>query len=325
MPAVSGTVTRAVGKLYDFALELIDPDPATQPRAALNRETVEQYAEHMRDGAEFPPVVIFDERGRYWLADGWHRVEAARSIGWTHIRAEVREGSREDAILFGLSANAKHGLPRSNEDKRRAVRVALELRKLAGKPDREIAAVCAVSAPFVATIRRKLSVNGLQIPTAREVTRGGATYTMNVSTIGKGSGPEPAPVEDDDPEPRMAEALAEPDGNQEGQEETAAEVPAADRPEPGKKPKDQTEAKAEEEDPDLAAVVAAVTTACRIAARYKTKEKLGKIARRADPSELKELIQKAERLAKWSGWWVDRLYLARRIAPTSGPAQRGRG
>src|SRR3954453_20993616 len=142
----------------------------------------------MRNGAVFPPVVLFDERGLYWLADGWHRVHAARSKGEEYIRAEIREGSREDAILYGLSANAN--LPRSNEDKRRAVRVALELRKLAGKSDREIAAVCAVSHPFVAKVREELSGNRFQMPEKREVTRGGATYAMDVSAIGKREEPE---------------------------------------------------------------------------------------------------------------------------------------
>src|SRR4051794_15000683 len=179
--ALVPTPGKAAGKLYDFDITLIQLDPATQPRAELNQETVEQYAEHMRDGAELPPVILFDDGHRYWLADGHHRVHGGRSLGRTHIRAEVRQGSREDAILFGLSANAT--LPRTNEDKRRAVRVALELPRLAGKPDREIAAACAVSHPFVAKVRQELSGNGFQMRGAGEVPRGGTVYEMQTGSI----------------------------------------------------------------------------------------------------------------------------------------------
>ena len=50
-----------------------------QPRVEINLETVNEYAEEMRQGADFPPVVAFrdDHRGFYWLADGFHRLEAA--------------------------------------------------------------------------------------------------------------------------------------------------------------------------------------------------------------------------------------------------------
>src|SRR3954452_24444558 len=163
--ALVPTPGKAAGKLYDFDITLIQLDPATQPRAELNQETVEQYAEHMRDGAELPPVILFDDGHRYWLPDGPHPGPGGRSLGRTHIRAEVRQGSREDAILFGLSANAT--LPRTNEDKRRAVTVALRLPKLAGKSDREIAAACAVSHTFVAGVRRELTGNGYQMPERR--------------------------------------------------------------------------------------------------------------------------------------------------------------
>src|SRR4051794_38835989 len=167
----------------------------------------------MRDGAEFPPVTLYDDGQRYWLANGHHRVHAARAIGREHIRAEIREGSREDAVLFGLGANAT--LPRTNADKRRSVTVALDLPKLAGKSDREIAAACAVSHTFVAAVRRELSGNGCQMPETREVTRGGTTYSMDVSTIGR----------KDEPEPDEKAAGSEPTG-------TGRVEPATNRPEP---------------------------------------------------------------------------------------------
>ena len=51
-------------------------DGGTQPRSKLHRETTELYTERMREGDEFPPVTVFFDGHEYWLADGFHRVEA---------------------------------------------------------------------------------------------------------------------------------------------------------------------------------------------------------------------------------------------------------
>ena len=63
----------------------------------------------MLDGAVFPPVIVFHDGADYWLADGFHRVEAARKIDRKEIEAEIRDGTARDAILHGIGANATHG------------------------------------------------------------------------------------------------------------------------------------------------------------------------------------------------------------------------
>jgi hypothetical protein len=63
-------------------------------------------------GAMFPPVVVFFDGAEYWLADGFHRILAAKQLGLAEIAADVREGGR---------ANVSHGLKRFNRDKRNAV------------------------------------------------------------------------------------------------------------------------------------------------------------------------------------------------------------
>ena len=89
---------------------------------------VQQIAE---GGLRFPPVVLFAEgEGEgdgptYWLADGFHRVLAARRAGLTEFPAEVQPGTARDALLFGISANSAHGLPRTSADKRKAVALLL--------------------------------------------------------------------------------------------------------------------------------------------------------------------------------------------------------
>ncbi len=80
-------------------ITLIRRDGGTQPRVAINQTTVEEYADDMREGASFPPVLLFFDSTDYWLADGYHRVEAALSIGLNEIAAVVRQGSQRDAVL----------------------------------------------------------------------------------------------------------------------------------------------------------------------------------------------------------------------------------
>ena len=47
-------------------------------------------------------------------------------MGLAKISADVREGSRRDAILYAVGANAWRGLKRTNRDKRNAVMVLLK-------------------------------------------------------------------------------------------------------------------------------------------------------------------------------------------------------
>ena len=49
-----------------------------QVRAAIDGQVVRDYAEQMAAGAVFPPIVVFSHDGIYDLADGVHRIGAAR-------------------------------------------------------------------------------------------------------------------------------------------------------------------------------------------------------------------------------------------------------
>jgi ParB-like nuclease domain len=136
-------------------LASITRDPALLCRASgVNSEVVREYADALRSGAELPPVVVFrDPSGVHWLADGHHRAAAAELAGLSELAADVREGSRRDALLHAAGANAAHGLRRSNADKRRAVLLVIEA--LPKWSDRKVAEAVGVSHPFVAAVRRE--------------------------------------------------------------------------------------------------------------------------------------------------------------------------
>lgn len=130
-------------------LSSIRTDGGTQSRAAIDQQVADDYASAMSDGALLPPVTVFHDGTHYWLADGFHRVHAAVGLGWLQVDAAVRQGTQRDAVLFSLSANAVHGLRRSNADKRRAVEVVLADPEWSTWSQGEIAKACGVSREYV--------------------------------------------------------------------------------------------------------------------------------------------------------------------------------
>lgn len=91
-------------------------DQEIQPRSELNETVIEKYSEAMQIGAQFPPITVFYDGSKYWLADGFHRVQAKKAIGGRKILAEVRFGARRDAIFYAVGANRTHGLSLCNAD-----------------------------------------------------------------------------------------------------------------------------------------------------------------------------------------------------------------
>lgn len=143
--------------MSSLAISSIRLDGGTQSRAQLSEETIAEYAEAMLAGAEFPAPVVFYDGETHWLADGFHRVRAHIQAEHQRIKFEVRQGSQRDAILFSVSANASHGLRRTNADKRRGVELLLRDLEWSKKSDRWIAETVGVSPQTVSTHRSQLS------------------------------------------------------------------------------------------------------------------------------------------------------------------------
>lgn len=127
-------------------------DGGTQPRERIDMDVVGDYAEAVKVGIEFPPVIVFHDGAEHWLADGFHRWHAHKQAEKASILADVRAGSLDDAKLFASGCNGDHGLRRSNADKRLAVLMAVGVKK--DWSDTKLATHCAVSVPFVSAIRR---------------------------------------------------------------------------------------------------------------------------------------------------------------------------
>lgn len=103
--------------------------------------------------------------------------------------ADIRQGTRRDAVLFSVGANASHGLRRTNEDKRRAVTVLLSDEEWNKWPQAKIAARV-----YVNQLSKEVSSKRLQ-DTVRTAERYGVTYEIDTSNIGKQPAEPPAPIE----------------------------------------------------------------------------------------------------------------------------------
>lgn len=142
----------------EIELANIIADDAAQCRVAgLNPEIVAEYAEAMDDGVLFPSVIVYANGEGMFLADGFHRVAAARKLGVARIKAEVREGTLRDATLHAAGANTSHGLRRSSADKRSAITILLRDPVWTKWSDRKIGEACGADHKTVAAVRRELS------------------------------------------------------------------------------------------------------------------------------------------------------------------------
>lgn len=157
-----------------------------QTRAATKASYIDELAERMTAGDEFPPIVIFTDGKESWVADGIHRLGAAIKSKKS-IRVDYRKGTRQDAITFACGANHLHGMRRTNADKRQAATLALSA--FPERSSRWIAELCAVGHTLVDEIRQVASDATCQENNTEETRVGqdGKTYPAG------SSGPQPDP------------------------------------------------------------------------------------------------------------------------------------
>lgn len=110
-------------------IKIADLDLSLQTRAGTDAETINTYADAMADGAHFPEVTVFTDGTRYWLADGFHRVMAAKQNGKSTISADVRKGTEDDAVVFGGTANNKQGKRPTRADVQHFLQMVWERRE----------------------------------------------------------------------------------------------------------------------------------------------------------------------------------------------------
>ncbi len=166
-------------QLIDMSVVRIDGD--TQPRTAINPGIVQEYAETLEAGVEFPAVTVVHDGATYWLVDGFHRFFAHRRLNRAQIKADLIAGELADARWLSVAANKAHGLRRTNEDKAKAVVRALKL-----KPDLSNPALAEHVGVSVEMVRRYREVLDRQVATvATSPTGSGAPAAHRTGRVGR--------------------------------------------------------------------------------------------------------------------------------------------
>jgi vacuolar-type H+-ATPase subunit I/STV1 len=134
-------------------------DKGTQTRDEIDQKTVTEYAEVLMNKEVMPPLEVFSDGINYYLVDGFHRYFANKQVGNTEVEVNIHKGTLRDAQEFALGVNDKHGLKRTNADKRKAVSIALADLEWSLLTNREIGKICRVSHTFVNAIKEKLEAD----------------------------------------------------------------------------------------------------------------------------------------------------------------------
>lgn len=148
--------------LINVAIIRLDGD--TQVRKKIDQEQVEDFAQMMLTGVPFEDIVVFNDGKDVWLADGFHRVLAARMAGATEIGATVRTGTIEDARLFAFAANTRRGLSLSLDDKINILRKMEQHPITKGWSNRQIAKHLNCSDVAIGRLKKRMVAVTASIP-----------------------------------------------------------------------------------------------------------------------------------------------------------------
>lgn len=176
-----------------LVLNEIRRDGGTQPRAAIDLKHVKLLESQLEDGQELEPVTVFYDGTDYWLADGFHRWHAHRNQENQEIACIIHQGSVRDAVLYSVGANADHkpALPRTREDKRRAIMTLLQDAQWGEWSDSQIARQCRVNQSTVSRIRTSLMHCISDNQERTYTTKHGTVAKMKTANIGGKAAAQP--------------------------------------------------------------------------------------------------------------------------------------
>ena len=123
-----------LSKIRDIPLELIDDFP-DHPFKVRDDEDMIQLVESVKERGIITPVTLRPkEDGRYEIVSGHRRKKACELAGFETVKAEVREMTRDEAIILMVESNFQRSqiLP---SEKAFAYKMRLEaMKRQAGRP-----------------------------------------------------------------------------------------------------------------------------------------------------------------------------------------------
>jgi len=87
------------------------------PRTGVSYITVGNYAQKMKAGVTFPPIILGNLGSELILVDGYHRLLATERIKEEYIKAEIIQYNNEtDLFKDSIKYNSAHGLALTSSD-----------------------------------------------------------------------------------------------------------------------------------------------------------------------------------------------------------------
>ena len=145
--------------------KILTYDRSLQVRGEILAAKVERYMATMMDNGTdgapgyMDPIMVFyeDDDSPRWIADGFHRIEAAQKVGAAKMPVIFRQGTRSKALRFALGENGHHGFPMTNKEKRCAAALAVLDPELGKLTDQKIAGLIGCSPSLISDARRGLT------------------------------------------------------------------------------------------------------------------------------------------------------------------------
>ena len=134
-----------LSKIRDIPISEIDEFP-DHPFKVLMDEDMEQLVESIkRNGVMTPATVRLKEDGRYELISGHRRKKACELAGLETLKCEVKELTRDEAIIIMVESNLQRSVILPSE-KAFAYKMRLEaMKRQAGRPSKENASPLATN------------------------------------------------------------------------------------------------------------------------------------------------------------------------------------
>ena len=195
-----------------IAIAELEMDTRCQARAEIQPDVVNDYAALYKAEAELPPIEVFEVSGKAYVVDGFHRVPAAAKAGRAFLRCvTVGKGTIDEAAWYATGVNQGHGIRRTNADKRRAIRLALESPIGQEQSNRTIAEHVGVHHELVGKVRSEVEANWRKPPVETRVGKDGKRRSVAKTDRPRPSESEEPPESDASNEVEKPEGLVIPD------------------------------------------------------------------------------------------------------------------
>jgi hypothetical protein len=134
-------------------IEELTFDPKIYPRMKTSWLTAYQYAQAMKAGAVFPPITVGVFKGKNYVVDGWHRVEAKKLLRQEYIHAHVKKfKTLREMFTEAVRLNSIHGKPLTIQEK---VRIIDQLEKF-GVERAEISGIVGVPIEKISAFKARI-------------------------------------------------------------------------------------------------------------------------------------------------------------------------